>query len=400
MTGAATMRRTLMVLSLGAAAAALAAPAAAADATADEVIAKHIAARGGAEKWAAIRSISVTGMQTAFSKTAPFKLIRERDNKFHLDSEQDGKKVEIGYDGGMGWWDNHWFQEGAQAIKGADVPVVLRDADFVNPFFDYRAKGYEVKLIGKSEFEGMPSIALELKRADGMAETWHLDPKTYLEFARESPGSDFGNPMPLRTYYDDFRAVAGVKMPYRIESQWYTRERIWNVEKIETNVAVDESIFVMPPPMGMGPLLPLVGEWQVAMQQRQQPSAPWTDSKRESKIEKVMGGAVLQERFTTADGNQVLRTYTYDRFRKRYRLTEVNDATTYLDISDGELDATGKLQVSNVASGTTFEGFGMVFNGRLSVFEITPTGFKVEEEISTDGGKNWFVAGKATYTRK
>jgi hypothetical protein len=155
-------------------------------------------------------------------------------------AESARRTVEIGFDGTSGWWDNRWFQEGAAPIKGADVPVVLRDADFVNPFFDYRERGHEVKLIGKSEFEGAESIAIEVKRADGMSETWHLDPKTYLEFARESPGSDFGSPMPLRTYYDDFRTVAGVKMPFRIESQCSTRERIWNVDKIETNVPVDE----------------------------------------------------------------------------------------------------------------------------------------------------------------
>jgi hypothetical protein len=395
------MRRPLLILATAATVLCLAAPrAAAATDTLDQVIAKHIAARGGADKWSAIRTMVVTGSQTSFSKTAPFTLIRERDAKFHLDSQMGGKKVEIGFDGTSGWWDNHWFQEGAAPIKGADVPVVLRDADFVNPFFDYRARGHEVKLIGKSEFEGVESIAIEVKRADGMSETWHLDPKTYLEFARESPGSDFGSPMPLRTYYDDFRTVDGVKMPFRIESQWYTRERIWNVDKIETNVPVDEKIFLMPPPMGMGPLLPLVGEWKVAVQQRQDPSAPWTDGARESTIEKLLGGAVLQERFATTDGNQVLRSYTYDRFRKRYRVTEVNDNTTFLDISDGELDPSGKLQVSDVASGTTYEGFGMVFNNRLSLFEITPDGFKTEEEVSMDGGKNWFVAGKATYTKK
>jgi hypothetical protein len=156
----------------------------------------------------------------------------------------------------------------------------------------------------------------------------------------------------------------------------------------------------MPPPMGMGPLLPLVGSGRSPCSSARIRRLPWTEGARESKIEKLLGGAVLQERFATTDGNRLLRSYTYDRFRKRYRVTELNDNTTFLDISDGEIDPSEKLQVSDVASGTTYEGFRMVFNNRLSLIEITPDGFKVEEEVSTDGGKNWFVAGKATYTRK
>ena len=53
------------------AAAALAvAPAAAM--TVDEVIAKNIEARGGADNWSKVESIAMSGEFTAFSKVAPF----------------------------------------------------------------------------------------------------------------------------------------------------------------------------------------------------------------------------------------------------------------------------------------------------------------------------------------
>src|SRR5262245_56141864 len=283
----------------------------AAAATVEEVISKHIEARGGEARWKAIDSLKISGSMTAWSKKAPFSMERKRD-RYHLDSMQDGKKLEIGYDGKTAWWDNQMMQEGAQKMQGADLVVLMREIDFPTPFFDYRDKGYEVKLLGPTKFEGQDAIAIELKRADGQAETWYLDPATHLEFARESPGSDFGRPVPLRTYYDDFRTVSGVKIPFRVESQWYTRERILEADKVEASVPIDDGVFRRPPPAGMGPLLPLGGSWKVAVSQRDFPGAPWRDSERDSKIETLLGGALIQERFTTARGNQVIRSLTYD----------------------------------------------------------------------------------------
>ena len=375
----------------------LAGPAAAM--TVEQVISKHIDARGGAERWKAIESLEITGSQTAWSKKSPFTLQRKRGGKYHLDSTQDGKKVEVGYDGQTAWWDNYWMQEGAQRLRGPDLAVLMREVDFPTPFFDYREKGYEVKLVGDSEFEGRKAIGVEVKRADGLSETWYLDPATYLEIGRESPGSDFGRPVPLRTYYDDFRTVDGVKIPFRVESQWYTRERILNVEKIATNVAIDDAKFALPPPTGMAPLLPLVGEWEVSISQRNGPGAPWRDSERTSLIEPLLSGALLQERFKTGEGNEVVRSITFDRYKKRYRITEVNDRTTYMDVQEGTFEEGGKLSVNNTATNTTAEMFGMTIHGRMAISEITPDGFKLTEDFSTDGGKEWVEAVKATYTR-
>ena len=46
----------------------------------DEVIAKHIAARGG-DHWRKIDTIKVTGSYTAFSETHDFTLQRKRGNR-------------------------------------------------------------------------------------------------------------------------------------------------------------------------------------------------------------------------------------------------------------------------------------------------------------------------------
>ena len=55
--------------------------------------------------------------------------------------------------------------------------------------------------------------------------------------------------------------------------------------------------------------------------------------------------------------------------------------------------------VSNAETDTSWQGFGRTFHQRISIFDVGEDGFKIEEEQSVDGGENWFVNLKATYSR-
>ncbi|NIM61850.1 MAG: hypothetical protein GTO30_09395, partial [Acidobacteria bacterium] len=198
-------------------------------ATLDEVIEKHIEARGGRENWDKISTLRMTGDYAAFSKVEPFTLLRARDDSYLLDTKMNGRVVKIGFDGTTTWWDNHWFKEGAQRMTGIDSEVAKGDAHFVNPLFNYKDLGMTAEYLGETEFEGVAALAIKLTRSSGEAEIWYLDPSSYLEYAREAPGSDFGRPQKQRTFYDDFREVEGVKIPFLVETQWYTRDRVLHV---------------------------------------------------------------------------------------------------------------------------------------------------------------------------
>jgi hypothetical protein len=367
--------------------------------TVEEVIAEHVEAHGGKQAWRDIRTMKMSGSFTAFSKTSPFTLYRERDSKYHLDHVLDDKRVVIGYDGENAWWDNPWRQQGVQAITGADLAVLMRNVEFETPLFDHEAQGHAVKLLGTVDLEGIETLGIELTRADESVETWYLDPRTYLAVGRDSPGSDFGRPMPQRTFFDDYRDVGGAMIPHFSETQWYTRDRVMVIENIEVNLDVDDALFEKPPLPGMGPLQPLSGTWQVAVAQRNGPDAPWQESERVSTIESLIGGTLFQERFSTARGNEILWTLSYDRFQERYRLTQINDVRGLMDVEEGSFDEDGRLVVTNLDTGTTWATSGFTIHTRVSIFDIGPDGFKTEYEISTDGGENWWVAAKSDYTR-
>lgn len=368
--------------------------------TAEDVVARHIEARGGRQAWDQVESIRLSGEFTGFSKINPFVLVRKRDRLYHLDHTLGDKHVTVGYDGETRWWDNHWFQQGAQKItEGADLAVLERDLDFVTPLFEIEERGYELSLLDQDDLDGEPVIALELKRPDDSTETWYLDPETYLEHARESPASDFGRPMTQRTYFDDFRQVGDVTLPHYVETQWYTRHRVMEVADVELNVEIDDELFSMPAPPGMKDLLAITGDWTVKVESRQSPQAPWSESSRESTIVAAMGGSLVRETFETADGNAVERTLSFDRHRKHWVLAGIDARSGLLDIQTGIANDDGSVTLSNVETGTTTETFGFVIHSRTTLFPLVDGTFRIEGESSIDGGENWFVSNKVHYER-
>lgn len=365
----------------------------------DDVISKHVDARGGRAAWDAVETLKVSGNFTSFSLVSPFTLHRKRDDRFHMDAIWNDKPVITGYDGELAWWEHGWYQEGALPVTGQDLYVVLGDVHFATPLFDYKERGYSAELLGPNELEGIPAIGIKLTRPDEQEETWYLDPKSFLEIGRTSPGSDFGNPMVQRTFYDEFKKVEGLVIPHVVEAQWYTRDRVMHVDSVEINVKIDDALFRMPSRLGMDKLRSLEGSWDVTIEQQGRGGA-WNESKRTSTIGSDLHGGILEERYLNGAGSEVVRTLSYDRNHERYVLTQMDDASTALDIQLGVFDDEGRLTVSNEKSGTASDSGGGTAYSRLSFFEIEQDGFRVEWSNSRDEGESWTVNAKAVYTRR
>jgi hypothetical protein len=96
--------------------------------------------------------------------------------------------------------------------------------------------------------------------------------------------------------------------------------------------------FVTPGPAHKA-LEPLVGEWDV--------EAPWTGvSKATTRRQWILGGRYLQEEFTGEINQkpyQGLGIMGYDNFRKKYFSTWIHTVATSFAISEGTMDADGKV---------------------------------------------------------
>jgi outer membrane lipoprotein-sorting protein len=217
--------------------------------TADDLIAKYVAARGGKDKLAAVKSVRMTGTFSGGDLNAPLVVEKKRPNlyRWHL---RDGKDDDIkAYDGETTW----------QLAVQRDIPKPTKMppaearttkllADFDAPLVDYKAKGEKVTLLGQ-EIAGAKAYKLRVTFKDGSTGDYFLDPKTFLLIRSTglTPGPQ-GRPRPSETEYSDYKEAGGVlwpgvekiqliNLPFHQTTRW---------DKVEVNVNLPDSSFKMP----------------------------------------------------------------------------------------------------------------------------------------------------------
>ena len=368
--------------------------------TVDELVAKNLEARGGADAWAKVESMTLTGNFTAFSKTGTFTMHRTHENKMRVEYSMIGQPVVVGYDGEIAWQQSPLAGPWPDQPSGVERTQILQDVEFVNPLYHWKKKGYELTLVGETKIDGMAAIQVDVKRPDESEESWYFDPETYLEIARDGVGADMGTQsFPLRTVFDDFREVGGVKVPYWVETEWYTRHRVFEVENVEVNPEVDAALFGLPVSTGMENLQGMAGTWDVKVELTRRPGAPATESRASSTIETHMNGALIVEHYRS-ENVETMGSLSYDPFKETYRMTLFNDQRPYPNVLEGAWDEeSGKLSLNNAETDTSFSMFGQVMHGGWSIGEVTEDGFVVEQSISRDGGENWFNNVRMTYAK-
>ncbi|MDJ0837051.1 MAG: DUF1579 family protein [Acidobacteriota bacterium] len=370
--------------------------------TVEEIIAKHIQARGGSQ-WQAVNSIKLTGSFMGFSIPKPFTMIKAKGDKLHFDHHLGEKKMLIGSDGQKMWWINPWQGiTNAAFINGQDLLANRPNADFLTPFFNYKEHGYQVAYEGIAEIEGVRGHQLKLTRGDGFEQTWIIDGDTWLEGVCVGPASDFGRPFEQMTFFDDFRRVEGLMIPFVVETTWHTRRRLMEVSAAKLNVPVEDAMFAKPMPEKMQPLAAMAGEWLVTAKMRMQPGGDWYETPAGSKISLRMGDNLLVEeaRLPGFGGPmETLHHLAYDPYRKQYTMAVFNSMSKHNNLLIGKLED-GVLTLDNMDSGTAWDSRGRSFRDRVVYKDLTSDGFTADFYLSMDGGKEWFHYRTCAYKRK
>lgn len=215
--------------------------------TVDEVIAKNIEARGGMENWQAVKSMTISGDYTAFSLTHPFTIYRKRPQMYRFEHTLSSQNVVLVYDGKQAWQIHPFYgNPNPMKIPNADSLVVERETPIESVFFNYKAKGHKAELLGKEDVDGIDCYKIKMTLKNGQEETWFIDAETHLEVLQKASSYDFGRPAILEAFFDDYREVAGVKVPHLIEIEYDTRHRVYEITDVVVNTEVADSLFTMP----------------------------------------------------------------------------------------------------------------------------------------------------------
>ncbi len=413
-------RLALLVLALGtsslagqpASSGAPADPAPADSSTAEQMVAKCAQALGGEAAWQAVETLELAGRHTSFSHTEPFRLQRKRPDLYRFDHNESTFKTTVAYDGEHAWWraDVPLFSKASWPVempRPYHVPVAT-EAELSPPCVDFAAKGHRIESAGETRFEGGRYLELQIRRRQDPAgvERWFLDPETYLPALRLTQGAYHGYATEQISYFDDYRPVGGVLLPHRVETELGNDFLVQEVESARLNVEIDDAVFARPLPVGMDPLRSLAGRWQVAIESLDDPAVhpermkTWQHDETVATIHSREGGSLLEEEIEVATPRprRVRRLLTYDRFRGVYRLAHFDSYSQHLDVLEGTLED-GRLVLTNRRADTPIRIYAMTIHTREVFHDIGPDSFRLDREVSMDGGEHWGPDIRFTYTR-
>jgi outer membrane protein assembly factor BamB len=216
----------------------------------DDVVARYVAAHGGAERWKAVRSLEGSGTYTSFSQDHPFSLKRKRPGRYRFETRMMGTPVTQAHDGTSAWWifPPYGVNQAAKAPE-PDAVLIAREAEIEPVLVDWKEKGHKVELAGPGDVNGQKTVALKITLANGWEETWHLDPQTWLEVAVDSMVIDHTQPggrMAQRAYFSDFKTVDGLMIPHRIEKEYGARATLMVFETVKIDQSLEDTVFRMP----------------------------------------------------------------------------------------------------------------------------------------------------------
>jgi hypothetical protein len=213
----------------------------------DEIIARHLAARGGEARLHSVQSERLRGT-IAFGKGAPGPLAVDlaRPGKIREEVQLSDGKFQRASDGKQG------FALGTdgkrRALSAEELKNLAGSADFDGPLVDRDKKDVKVKLVGVEPVEGRDAYRLEVTMADGQVRHELIDAQTFLDVKWEGTLHFGGKAVRMWTFFRDFREVSGVKLAFRCESHSEGSDDVQLIvyESIELDAPIDPARFQQP----------------------------------------------------------------------------------------------------------------------------------------------------------
>lgn len=209
--------------------------------TVDDVIAKHVAATGGEEKWKQINSMKIEGYIEVQGIQIPFTQQAINNTGWRLDAEFQGMQI-IQIITPTKSWSQMPFagKTDLEPTSEDEHKQQVDQLDIQNEFVDWKAKGSSVELLGKDEEDGNEYYKVRLTTKNQNQTVYYIDVKTYLVYKSVSTSKMQGQEMEVTTKLLDYKELPiGVKIPHKTDQMG----QVLVFEKIDINATIDSKIF-------------------------------------------------------------------------------------------------------------------------------------------------------------
>ncbi|MCH9649029.1 MAG: hypothetical protein K0U98_12395 [Deltaproteobacteria bacterium] len=183
-----------------------------ADLTLEELLANHLAARGGAEAIEGLRSVVKQGTMGTSDFVGKEVVAKVRVGERYIRRvDYDGQEIYSGFDGTKAWQKGSVpGVEGVQELSPKVSAVVRSELDLAGPLVDSQAKGHQLELLGRSRH----GYKVRIVTPDGLDRNFYVDAETFqinrIREFREFSGTEFE----VVVDFDRYQAVGGVQLAH------------------------------------------------------------------------------------------------------------------------------------------------------------------------------------------
>jgi outer membrane lipoprotein-sorting protein len=210
---------------------------------AQKIIDQYLKAVGGAKIVSHLQTLSIDGSIAATGDEVPgtytFKV--KQPNRIYTELRSNGKTVIESYNGKSAW---HQNPEGElSTFLGREAVEMEAAAQYYNARLQALGKRkVGVTYKGATQVRGIPAYELQLTYPTGVQWQVLFDAKTHLILQEKAQIAG----IPREMDYDDYRRVAGLKVPYKMELHRGNEAYTVNVTRAAVNETVGERVFDFP----------------------------------------------------------------------------------------------------------------------------------------------------------
>ena len=212
----------------------------------DDVVAKNLAAKGGADKLRTVTSVRTTGRMKGARGVATMTMWTKRPNSMRQEVVADGRTSITGFDGTTLWVVNPLAGPDARALTGPAANRAREQADdFDSVLLDYKNKGYSVDLVPSLEPGSVPRLRVTKKT--GRVQLIYLDPATFLEQRITTEFDQGGVKTVVETELANYKAVDGMMVPFTVRQSVNGQvQGEVTYDSVQFNLPLNDDLFQMP----------------------------------------------------------------------------------------------------------------------------------------------------------
>ena len=219
--------------------------------TLDELVAKNIEAKGGAEAVHALQSLKRTGtllvnegkIRLAYTQT------KKRPLEVRTEATLQGMTAVQAFDGKEGWQISPFQgRKDPERMSADDIKALMEDAEMDGPLVDWKEKGSTIEYVGREDVDGTNAYKIKVTRKNGDINFVYLDPDHFLEIRILTQRVQQGALVETETDLGDYEKVNGVFVPTSVDAggKGDSDKQKIIIDKAEGNQPVDDAVFRFP----------------------------------------------------------------------------------------------------------------------------------------------------------